>query len=139
MKKKLQIKISYHLIGFYIFYCPDLTSVLLFLDNHHLTFPLSVHNSQCAEETETRDLVRSYGGLEPMIGLLNNQENKELLASATGAIWKCAVSKDNVKQFQKLGTIDKLVGLLNQQPEEVSNGAYIAQMERSHWSKHTIS
>ncbi|TPP61577.1 Armadillo repeat-containing protein 4 [Fasciola gigantica] len=75
--------------------------------------------SECAEEPETRDLVRTYGGLEPLIGLLSNQENKELLAAATGAIWKCAVSAENVKQFQKLGAIDKLVGLLNEQPEEV--------------------
>ncbi|CAH8605336.1 unnamed protein product [Dicrocoelium dendriticum] len=74
---------------------------------------------KCAEEAETRDLVRLYGGLEPLIGLLGNQENKELLAAATGAIWKCASSRENVNQFQKLGVITKLVGLLSDQPEEV--------------------
>ncbi|TGZ70260.1 hypothetical protein CRM22_003307 [Opisthorchis felineus] len=74
---------------------------------------------KCAEEPETRDLVRLYGGLEPLIVLLAKQDNKELLAAATGAIWKCAISKENVVQFQKLGVIEKLVGLLNEQPEEV--------------------
>ncbi|KER33955.1 hypothetical protein T265_00387 [Opisthorchis viverrini] len=74
---------------------------------------------KCAEEPETRDLVRLYGGLEPLIVLLTKQDNKELLAAATGAIWKCAISKENVVQFQKLGVIEKLVGLLNEQPEEV--------------------
>ncbi|RTG82214.1 uncharacterized protein DC041_0002312 [Schistosoma bovis] len=75
--------------------------------------------SECAEEPETRDLVRTYNGLEPLVTLLSKQSNKELLAAVTGAIWKCAISKENVKQFQKLGTIEQLVGLLNEQPEEV--------------------
>ena len=74
---------------------------------------------QCAEEKETRDLVRQYGGLDPLAGLLSNTENKELLAAATGAIWKCSISPENVKRFQELKTIDHLVGLLNDQPEEV--------------------
>lgn len=41
---------------------------------------------QCAEEGKTRDLVRQYGGLDPLVSLLeNNRENRELLAAATGA------------------------------------------------------
>ncbi|CAH8605377.1 unnamed protein product [Dicrocoelium dendriticum] len=80
---------------------------------------------KCAEEAETRDLVRLYGGLEPLIGLLGNQENKELLAAATGAIWKCASSRENVNQFQKLGVITKLVGLLSDQPEEMATYLYV--------------
>lgn len=75
---------------------------------------------QCAEEKETRDLVRQYGGLDPLVKLLNNRENKELLAAATGAIWKCAISPENVVRFQELKAIDLLVNLLHDQPEEVS-------------------
>ncbi|XP_052816016.1 outer dynein arm-docking complex subunit 2-like isoform X2 [Mya arenaria] len=74
---------------------------------------------KCAEEKETRDLVRQYGGLDPLVALLQMSENKELLAAATGAIWKCAISTENVKRFQDLKAIDLLVGLLNNQPEEV--------------------
>lgn len=77
--------------------------------------------SQCAEEKETRDLVRQYGGLDPLVGLLQKTENKELLAAATGAIWKCAISTENVTRFQELRAIEQLVGLLNDQPEEVSH------------------
>ena len=77
---------------------------------------------QCAEEKETRDLVRQYGGLDPLVTLLSNTENKMLLAAATGAIWKCAISPENVVRFQELKAIDLLVALLNNQPEEVQSG-----------------
>lgn len=78
--------------------------------------------TQCAEEKETRDLVRKYGGLDPLVKLLANANNKDLLAAATGAIWKCAICAENVKRFQELKTIDVLVSLLSNQPEEVSRG-----------------
>ncbi|XP_060598171.1 outer dynein arm-docking complex subunit 2-like isoform X1 [Ruditapes philippinarum] len=74
---------------------------------------------KCAEEKETRDLVRQYGGLDPLVALLQQSDNKELLAAATGAIWKCAISTENVKRFQDLKAIELLVSLLNDQPEEV--------------------
>ena len=51
---------------------------------------------QCAEDNETRELVRKYGGLDPLVSLSFNVENKELLAAATGAIWKCSISRENV-------------------------------------------
>ncbi len=63
--------------------------------------------------------MREYGGLDPLVLLLNNTDNKELLAAATGAIWKCSISHENVTRFQELKAIDLLVGLLNAQPEEV--------------------
>lgn len=50
---------------------------------------------QCAEDKETRDLVRKYKGLKPLVELLNTN-NKELLAAASGAIWKCSISSENV-------------------------------------------
>ncbi|NWR88282.1 ARMC4 protein, partial [Furnarius figulus] len=74
---------------------------------------------KCAEDKETRDLVRQYGGLQPLSVLLDNSENKELLAAVTGAIWKCAISRENVSKFREYQTVETLVGLLTDQPEEV--------------------
>ena len=81
-------------------------------------------NLQCAEEKETRDLVRAFGGLDPLVALLNNTDNKELLAAATGAIWKCSITSENVSRFQELKAIDLLVNLLSNQPEEVSANSH---------------
>ena len=89
-------------------------------DNQELQKHCASAIFKCAEEKETRDLVRTYGGLDPMVSLLDKADNKELLAAATGAIWKCAMSKENVMRFQELKAIEKLVALLNDQPEEVS-------------------
>ncbi|NXN34980.1 ARMC4 protein, partial [Rhinoptilus africanus] len=74
---------------------------------------------KCAEDKETRDLVRQHGGLEPLSVLLGNSENKQLLAAVTGAIWKCAISGENVSKFREYKTVEALVGLLTDQPEEV--------------------
>ena len=49
-----------------------------------------------------RMLVHQYGGLDPLVQLLSATANKELLAAATGAIWKCAVSIENVERFREL-------------------------------------
>lgn len=61
---------------------------------------LFVFDVQCAEDEETRDLVRQYGGLQPLAMLLNKFDNKELLAAVTGAIWKCSISRDNVTKYE---------------------------------------
>uniref|UniRef100_A0A8C4UUC4 Armadillo repeat containing 4 n=1 Tax=Falco tinnunculus TaxID=100819 RepID=A0A8C4UUC4_FALTI len=74
---------------------------------------------KCAEDKETRDLVRQHGGLQPLSVLLGNSENKQLLAAVTGAIWKCAISGENVSKFREYKTVEALVGLLTDQPEEV--------------------
>ncbi|KAI8812557.1 armadillo-type protein [Cladochytrium replicatum] len=74
---------------------------------------------KCAEEDETRDLVRQFGGLTPLVGLLDNVSNKELLVAATGAVWKCAQNLENVASLNRLNTIKKLVGLMENQPEDV--------------------
>lgn len=45
-------------------------------------------------------MVRESKGLEPLVAIAkekNIRENKPLLAAATGAIWKCAASDENVK------------------------------------------
>ncbi|XP_063778086.1 outer dynein arm-docking complex subunit 2 isoform X2 [Pseudophryne corroboree] len=74
---------------------------------------------KCAEDEETRNLIRQYGGLQPLAMLLNKFDNKELLAAVTGAIWKCSISRDNVTKFQEYKVIETLVTLLTGQPEEV--------------------
>eukprot|EP00075_Anas_platyrhynchos_P017118 XP_027306371.1 armadillo repeat-containing protein 4 isoform X1 [Anas platyrhynchos] len=74
---------------------------------------------KCAEDKETRDLVRLHGGLLPLSTLLGNSENKQLLAAVTGAIWKCAISGENVSKFHDYKVVEVLVGLLTDQPEEV--------------------
>uniref|UniRef100_A0A3P9KGW9 Armadillo repeat containing 4 n=1 Tax=Oryzias latipes TaxID=8090 RepID=A0A3P9KGW9_ORYLA len=74
---------------------------------------------KCAEDKETRDLVRKYKGLKLLVELLNNTNNKELLAAATGAIWKCSISIENVLIFQNDKVLESLAGLLTAQPEEV--------------------
>ncbi|XP_073085131.1 outer dynein arm-docking complex subunit 2 isoform X4 [Manis javanica] len=74
---------------------------------------------QCAEDEETRDLVRLHRGLKPLASLLNNTDNKKRLAAVTGAIWKCSISKENVTKFREYKAIETLVGLLTDQPEEV--------------------
>ncbi|CAF4438878.1 unnamed protein product [Adineta steineri] len=58
-------------------------------------------------------------GLRPLHDLLQQLDNKALLAAVIGAIWKCAISPKNIAEFQKFRTLDVLVQLLNNQPEEV--------------------
>jgi len=84
---------------------------------------------------EARNLVRDCGGLEPLCSLLEVTSNTQLLAAATGAIWKCAddsksrhgidqnitncCAAQNVAIFIKLIAVKKLVGLVENQPEDV--------------------
>lgn len=52
-----------------------------------------------------RDIVREAGGLESLVAIIKDKsirENKALLAAATGAIWKCAVSPANVKRLDQV-------------------------------------
>ncbi|XP_015209542.2 outer dynein arm-docking complex subunit 2 isoform X2 [Lepisosteus oculatus] len=74
---------------------------------------------KCAEDKKTRDLVRQYDGLQPLVSLLKMSDNKPLLAAATGAIWKCSISVENVTKLQEYKALEILVGLLTGQPEEV--------------------
>lgn len=62
---------------------------------------------KCAEDSKTRDLVREAGGLDSLVGMLKDrelQQEKHLMASVTGAIWKCASSKENVARFNQVQT-----------------------------------
>ncbi|XP_077753109.1 outer dynein arm-docking complex subunit 2 isoform X2 [Canis aureus] len=88
-------------------------------ENEQLQEQCAMAIYQCAEDKETRDLVRQHGGLKPLASLLNNTDNKERLAAVTGAIWKCSISKENATKFREYKAIETLVGLLTDQPEEV--------------------
>ncbi|PSN34412.1 Armadillo repeat-containing protein 4 [Blattella germanica] len=78
--------------------------------------------SECAQDPTTRDLVRQHGGLDPLVKLAKDKsilEDKPLLAAVTGAIWKCAISPDNVRRLDELNTIKTLVALLEDENEEL--------------------
>lgn len=77
---------------------------------------------KCAFDQITRDLVREAGGLEPLVAIIKDKtvrDNKPLLIGATGAIWMCAVSEDNVKKFDQLRTVNHLIALLNDESDDV--------------------
>uniref|UniRef100_A0A3B5PYU9 Armadillo repeat containing 4 n=1 Tax=Xiphophorus maculatus TaxID=8083 RepID=A0A3B5PYU9_XIPMA len=88
-------------------------------DNEELQMLCASAIFKCAEDKLTRDLVRSHHGLQPLVSLLSKAENKQLLAAATGAIWKCSISMENVAIFQEYKALHMLIGLLTDQPEEV--------------------
>ncbi|XP_044031908.1 outer dynein arm-docking complex subunit 2 isoform X2 [Siniperca chuatsi] len=88
-------------------------------DNDELQMHCASAIFKCAEDKQTRDMVRKYKGLQPLVSLLSKADNKQLLAAATGAIWKCSISMENVTKFQEYKALETLVGLLTDQPEEV--------------------
>ncbi|XP_003387718.1 PREDICTED: armadillo repeat-containing protein 4 [Amphimedon queenslandica] len=92
----------------------------LHVENEELQMHCASAIFKCAEEEATRQLVRQYEGLLPLSKrLANANDNKDLLTAVTGAIWKCSKSPQNVHELKKLKAIEKLVGLLSNQPEEV--------------------
>uniref|UniRef100_A0A8C4GEJ2 Outer dynein arm docking complex subunit 2 n=1 Tax=Dicentrarchus labrax TaxID=13489 RepID=A0A8C4GEJ2_DICLA len=88
-------------------------------DNDELQMHCASAIFKCAQDKQTRDLVREYKGLQPLVSLLSKANNKQLLAAATGAIWKCSISMENVAKFQEYKALETLVRLLTNQPEEV--------------------
>ncbi|XP_072162125.1 armadillo repeat-containing protein gudu isoform X2 [Bemisia tabaci] len=77
---------------------------------------------KCAEDMTTRNAVRQHGGLDPLVGLIKSEKtrsNQPLLAACTGAVWKCAISPDNVRRLDELRTVNTLVGLLAEEDEQV--------------------
>lgn len=72
-------------------------------------------------------MVRQFGGLDPLISLLTNEKirkNKTLLASVTGAVWKCSSNTENIRRLDELDTVTILIQLLNYENEEVRNKLY---------------
>mgnify|MGYP002716388124 CR=1 FL=1 len=77
-------------------------------------------------------MVRQHGGLDPLISLARDFElrsNKNLLAAVTGAIWKCAISRENIKRLDELFTVRILVQLLENENEEVCTFKKIKTVE----------
>ncbi|KAI4496970.1 hypothetical protein M0802_007918 [Mischocyttarus mexicanus] len=76
---------------------------------------------KCAINKTTSNMVREAGGLDPLCKLIQSQDvcaNKRLLAAVTGAIWKCAVSPENVTRFNQNNLIAFLVPLLQENEDE---------------------
>ena len=76
---------------------------------------------KCAEDPETRNIIRENNGLEPLADLLQFKENTNLLAAVTGAIWKCIISPNasDMKILNSKKVVEQMVSLLSGQPEEV--------------------
>lgn len=75
---------------------------------------------QCAEDEKTRELVLKHSGLQPLVSLLSKTENKQLLAAATGAIWKCSISPKNVDKYVLTGVLT-LLPLISAQTQHTRN------------------
>ncbi|XP_014206487.1 armadillo repeat-containing protein gudu, partial [Copidosoma floridanum] len=76
---------------------------------------------KCAVNKVTRDMVREAGGLDPLCKLVQNNEvyrNKKLMAAITGAIWKCAMSPENVGRFNQNNLVAVLVSLLDENEDQ---------------------
>lgn len=66
--------------------------------------------------------MRQCGGLDPLVVMAKDpktKEDKPLLAAVTGAIWKTAITPENVERYDQLRTVEILVKLL-EDVEEVS-------------------
>lgn len=60
---------------------------------------------KCAANKDVNDMVREAHGLEQLLAIMkdkNIRENKELLAAATGATWKCSMTEENVKYLDNV-------------------------------------
>lgn len=95
-------------------------------DNFDLKMQCSSAIFKCASDKMARDIVREAGGLESLVGIIKDKsirENKALLAAATGAIWKCAVTPANVKRLDQLKIMHILVQLLSDENDDVLTNA----------------
>lgn len=77
---------------------------------------------KCADDEDVRRLVREYGGVRPLKELLEvpaYHDNRPLMAALTGAVWKCAISPENVEVLRELNCVSLLIALSSAQSEEV--------------------
>lgn len=77
---------------------------------------------KCAEDDSTRELIFRFGGLELLVQIMmgsRSSENTELLAATVGALWKCALNKNNVKRLEQFGAVKALI-LLLKNPEQTN-------------------
>lgn len=53
--------------------------------------------------------MRQCGGLDPLVAMAKDpktKEDKPLLAAVTGAIWKTAITEENVQRYDQLRTVE---------------------------------
>jgi len=74
---------------------------------------------KCAEDDSTRELIFRFGGLELLVQMLTSRssEDNQLLAATVGALWKCALNKNNVRRLEQFGAVKALI-LLLKNPEQ---------------------
>lgn len=100
----------------------DIVRHLSTISSHELRRYSAAAIFKCASDPVIRDMVREAGGLDPLITMANDQElqqDKQLLAAVTGAIWKCAANKENVLRLNQLHTVEAMVALLHDDDDEV--------------------
>ncbi|XP_076248300.1 armadillo repeat-containing protein gudu [Calliopsis andreniformis] len=76
---------------------------------------------KCGPNKVARDIVRETSGLDILCKLVKSEDiraNKPLLAAVTGAIWKCAISPENVVRFNQNGLVPSLVPFLEEHEDE---------------------
>ncbi|XP_066593001.1 armadillo repeat-containing protein gudu [Prorops nasuta] len=90
-------------------------------DNVKLKENCALAMFKCSVNKVSRDMVREAGGLDPLCKLIHDmgvRANKKLLSAVTGAIWKCAMSLENVTRFNQNGLVASLVPLLEEHEDE---------------------
>lgn len=110
----------------------DIVKHLSTVDSQELRSYSAAAIFKCAEDAETRNLVRDAGGLDPLVSMAKApdlREDKQLLAAVTGAIWKCAANRENMVRFNQLGIVQAMVDLLEDENEEVLTNAVGALSE----------
>lgn len=70
---------------------------------------------RCAEDPSIRNSVRDSEGLKPLVGMLENVNDHDLIWGASGAVWKCAADPENSKELRSLKAIELLIALLTNQ------------------------
>jgi armadillo repeat-containing protein 4 len=89
-----------------------------------IDFSIFCSRFKCAEEKATRDAVRQNGGLDPLVTMLKAEtaikdgNNKPIVAALSGALWKCAISPENVRRLEELNTMELLVSCLQCEDNE---------------------
>lgn len=97
---------------------------------------------KCAEDDSTRELIFRFGGLELLVQITmgsRSSENTQLLAATVGALWKCALNKNNVRRLEQFGAVKALI-LLLKTPEQTNEvlANTMGAMHEFAYSKRTV-
>lgn len=80
--------------------------------------------------------MHKHNGIPPLVRLIQQSstlQDKELLIAVTGAVWKLAISEENVLTLDELNTIPTLVRLLSYDDETVSPAATMSSEVIKKW------